>query len=249
MYNFNQYIFDRVNNYNKGYNVTDFHILAAFSNTNYHNGEYHTIASTFFKLGEFKINLKNLLNKLELLEVEELIIYNISSSDNVEDKFIKLNESSEYKLWHYDISFNAFFSDDTINKLFHHKNRTKYIIFHFDKYEWRTILEQFKRFNIIVSGGSNTKRHILSGVQHKLSQFLICIGQDNLAINTSLHIANRQLNRATVDFTSKEMTQRISKMDKLIREIEDRNKIEEERKRTELNDLSSKMRKLGLTPF
>jgi len=237
MYNFNQYIFDRVNNYNKGYNVTDFHILAAFSNTNYHNGEYHTIASTFFKLGEFKINLwprpQNFLNKLELLEVEELIIYNISSIDDVEEKFIKLNQSSEYKLWHYEISFNAFFSDYIINQLFHHKNRTKYIIFHFEKYEWRTILEQFKRFNIIVSGGSNTKRHILSGVQHRLSQFLICIGQDKLAIDTSLHIANRQLNRATVEFTSKEITQRIRKMDKLIREIEDRNKIEEERKRKE----------------
>jgi hypothetical protein len=70
------------------------------------------------------------------------------------------------------------------------------------------MLVQFKRFHIIISGGSNNKRHIFSSVQHRLSQILSLVeGSDSKArIVEYFKLGDIKINRPIIDYTSKKMT-------------------------------------------
>jgi hypothetical protein len=72
--------------------------------------------------------------------------------------------------------------------------------------KWQEILFQFRLNNITVSGGSTTKRHILSPVQLRLSQFItFTLGINHSNVIDSFKIANdKNLSMPIYDLTSKE---------------------------------------------
>ena len=50
---------------------------------------------------------------------------------------------------------------------------TRDFIFRFERHTWTSIVASFRLYNIIINGGFNTKKHIISPVQFILSQFLL----------------------------------------------------------------------------
>jgi hypothetical protein len=99
---------------------------------------------------------------------------------------------------------NLFFTKENIeNALIKNKNIHQFI-FIFKNKDYGDIVAHLAIFNIILSGGSNTKKHILSPIQLRLSRFLIAIliFTGNY-VSKSFHY-NRKEGKAGVDWTTKE---------------------------------------------
>ena len=82
-----------------------------------------------------------------------------------------------------------------------------YKIFLFLGTNWSYLLSDFRLFDIVISGGSNTKRHMLSPLQNKLSKFIACYEDNSDAIvSDSFHFDKSPSNKTThsiIQFKSK----------------------------------------------
>lgn len=75
-------------------------------------------------------------------------------------------------------------------------------IFIFRNISWMEVLFQFFVFNYRISGGSYTKRHILSPLQYRLFQFLNCVDYNlESHIVKSFHLGNMFSKHSIIDFT------------------------------------------------
>jgi hypothetical protein len=96
------------------------------------------------------------------------------------------------------------------------------IVFIFEGISWDFLLMIFRCNNLIVSGGTNTKRHILSPSELKLSQFILNIIPENyMTVVNSFHSDNTEpdskgLTRALRDMTGIEMEEILEKVNWLI---------------------------------
>jgi hypothetical protein len=88
------------------------------------------------------------------------------------------------------MSTEMFFSLSTFNFLFN-KNRNKNFefFFVFKNMDWQNICTHFASTGVDISGGSNSRKHLISPNQHRLSLFLYCIlGSESFgSINSSFH--------------------------------------------------------------
>jgi hypothetical protein len=84
---------------------------------------------------------------------------------------------------------------------------TRDFIFRFEGHTWTDIVARFRLNNIIISGGSNTKKHILSPVQFRLSQFLLCYYGPYFGgvSNSFSYIGSDPYSRPKFDFTDKKV--------------------------------------------
>jgi hypothetical protein len=103
-----------------------------------------------------------------------------------------------------------FFSTGNIEKVLIKNKNINQFIFLFKNRDYGDIVANLALFNIIISGGSNTKNHILSPIQLRLARFLIAIlpltGSD---VANSFHSDRRNKN-AGFDFTTKEAKEEIA---------------------------------------
>nr|YP_009710654.1 hypothetical protein [Amanita inopinata]QFZ98603.1 hypothetical protein [Amanita inopinata] len=94
-------------------------------------------------------------------------------------------------------------------------------LFIFHDISWKIVKSLFKLNNIIVSGGSITKRNILTTVEYNLSFYLIVLGLNTKAIYDSFLIQENLLN---INFKSKISISDIDKIDNIFERIQYYNK-------------------------
>lgn len=167
-------------------NNQNYCIYATFSSTNIHKqnkGWLSVIASIYLKSKPYNNDeLKNLAFRLSKLNGKKLILVRVSQ--NHETKF-KVNKiGSLFSTFNtVDISTEKFFTiDGMLLFLIGEQVPTKYFIFQFEE-PWAVLLVYFRKLTITVSGGSNTKRHMLSPTQLRLAQFITCAeGMSSLGV-------------------------------------------------------------------
>lgn len=105
------------------------------------------------------------------------------------------------------IGFSTFFSHEFLFELLVYSNsnpKTKIVLFT-TATSWKTIKIAFNIFNIEISGGNNTLKHILSPQQVLLTRVIMLFyGNNTDLVNKSFieFASNKDLSRAAIDFTS-----------------------------------------------
>lgn len=204
-------------------NKNNFYIYVAFSSSKIINNLHHIIASSYFKFYTESLDFESIFKRLEFLKARKLIIINVINGD-FKTKFDEYNHSFNTQFAVFNISHKDFFTKESLNiLLLKNHNNSRFMIFHFENQTWANLLLNFRRFDIIVSGGSNTKRHILSPIQLRLAQFIVCLeGFSSSGVVESFKLDLKSSTRMGIDLTKK----RIKEYTPLIEE--------EETKRVEL---------------
>ena len=202
-----------------------------------HNNYSYAIASAFFKYSKepnFEINLKLTQNfdiKANLSNLQNFKIISV-----IYPQILKSNKiiNFDYNLLGKDLSFSY---NNNISYLiinlegFFYITRNLYdnlqknnIIFHFKGFNWYDILIIFKVHDIIISGGSNTFKHILSPVSTRLALFLFAYYEDfETQIKDSFYLAKaKEFSKPLKDFTSKKIEEELSLLTKLKKEKEEK---------------------------
>jgi len=111
----------------------------------------------------------------------------------VSGRKIEWTHISFYNLFRH-LLFTEVLKKDTI----HLKNT----FFIFEGLYWLDVLLGFKQHRVSISGGSNTLRHVLSPVQFRLSQFIMCLegGIVHKAVGDSFHLSNKTYVKPGVKF-------------------------------------------------
>lgn len=174
------------------------------------NGSYSIIASShYLSFMDDKFTPSILAKRLEMVYDGNLKIVIISnditdfSSSNIGDSI-----SNDFMLFNFPAEL--FFSTGNIEKVIIKNKNINQFIFIFKNRDYGDIVSNLALFNIIISGGSNTKKHILSPIQLRLARFLIAIlpltGSD---VANSFH-SDRINKKAGFDFTTKEAKEEIA---------------------------------------
>jgi hypothetical protein len=76
--------------------------------------------------------------------------------------------------------------------------------FHFEGQSWFEILNEFRKHNIVITGGSTVKRHMLSVIQFKLAFLLLVLdGLSFAKVRKSFLLTPERNWRVGEDFTLK----------------------------------------------
>lgn len=162
---------------------------------------HHYVASVFYLFDEDLLRLGHSLNngvlgRLSFLNIKKLKVLFVSEYyEKVDSLFDEGDESRKFELhvMNTDLFFENLCFDD-LNKyikvpLIDDVNSTN-TIFIFNDLTWKEVIQNFRARNIVLSGGSITKRHMLTPVHFKLAQFLIAI---YTVIGESIFVPMRQL--------------------------------------------------------
>jgi len=142
---------------------------------------------------------------------------------------IKIGDSIYNDFIIIDIPSESFFSADIIEEILIKNKKIHQFIFIFKDRDYRDIVSNLALFNIIVSGGSNTKKHILSPIQLRLARFLIAfLPMTGGTVVNSFH-PNRIGKSSGYDWTTKEAKEVIAQK---IEYLEKENMEKEESKDT-----------------
>jgi hypothetical protein len=150
-----------------------FYTILSLSFPRYLNGSYNIIASSHylgFMLDKFSPSM--LANRLDIFYDSTLKIVNINN-ESTEFTTNKLGDSFSKEFTIYNFPDKLFFSSDIIEHILINNKKIHQFIFMFKDRDYGDIVANLALFNIIVSGGSNTKKHILSPIQLRLARFVI----------------------------------------------------------------------------
>jgi hypothetical protein len=172
------------------------------------NGSYSIIASSHYLSSSsltFGIDSNTFAEKLEKVYNGNLKILAVDE-EFTEAKTERIGDSFANNFYFLEVPAELFFSLEGIKSILI-KNINQYI-FIFKDVDYGTIVTRLALYNVILSGGSNTKKHILSPIQLRLARFLIALlnggGSD---VANSFH-SDRIKGRAKVDFTTNEVKEK-----------------------------------------
>jgi hypothetical protein len=156
-------------------------------------------------------NKRRILKNLYSLGIKDFIIYEIEDNDiEYESKFYTdptAGINTNNTLYHFKMSFKKFIERRIATKVNLDEKIKKYdSIFIFKNITYRELALKLREVDIIVSGGSIVKRHILSPLQFRLVIFLLAIyGFEEEKIIKSFHSSYIEtLNKKVgIDLTSK----------------------------------------------
>lgn len=169
-------------------------------------------ASTFYT-NDLIIDPKLFLFHMSRLKLHSFKVYCILEDENTlplkkSHIFYDRKEDPNEILSITYLSFEDFFKIDTVNYLFDdNKEKSFEYIFIFNTQNWRQICDAFALTSINISGGSNTKKHILSPINHRLSLFLMCLysgSNSSNEINKSFNMYLGNEGKKMNDFSTKE---------------------------------------------
>lgn len=155
-------------------NLNNKHILFTLSSINSNNQSKHTIASIYFIRDDITMNTELLRNNLKFLNINTLNVFYISDLDiykTMENKFY-FNEPRQLLLQIIDYTgFKKLISSNNFNEL----NQNS--LFILDNQEWSHIVKLCitSDASITISGGSGTKRHIVSKLDARFISYLLAI--------------------------------------------------------------------------
>jgi len=140
---------------------------------------FHMIASTYFVNKPYQISYEELYNNIASIGINKLFIFYILDSPQEEiDVTLKTHVFRNNNIWfevHYISKENYI---PMINSSsFNFSEINKYCLYIFLDLSWIELISMFKSedINIIVSGGSPTKRHLLSPLELRLSSYIIAL--------------------------------------------------------------------------
>jgi len=194
------------------------HVYLAMSNPKWINDEYHIIVSSYFRF--FSKDPNDNFEKTSTLlnfTLANLYLINVVDKPDVKPSRSVIRRDGGIIIL-VDVSLDQFFTKGFIKDIILKNDEIRNnAIIHFENLEWKEILLNFRRFNIVISGGSNTKRHILSFVQYRLSLFIHTLeGNSQAGLSESFKIGNTKLSRMGAELTEK-MEKTLSLIDKVIR--------------------------------
>jgi hypothetical protein len=151
---------------------------------------YSVITSShyFVKEESFNFNSIGFYERLNTVYKNKLlIIYITNSVETIEAKKIGNFFTSDYSLLL--VPEKEFYSESFIKDAFIHNKDMNQTIFVFENLFYGQIVCNLALFKITTSGGSNSKKHILSPIQLRLARFVISISDfSGIEVATSFHI-------------------------------------------------------------
>ena len=159
-------------------NKKSIYTIISLSRPRFIKDSYNIIASSHYlgiSFNPYKFSSdNNLAKRLELLYDSTLNIVFIAN-ERTEFSSEKIGDSSYNEFRIINIPYDLFFSTNIIEEILIKNKNIHQFIFIFKDRDYRGIVANLALFNIIISGGSNTKKHILSPIQLRLARFLIAI--------------------------------------------------------------------------
>ena len=146
-----------------------------------------TVASIFYTENAF-IDVDRILIRMNLLNLDKMkVIIIFKNESQIPDKrtYFARSPTLNYEEIHLlYFKYKEFFTLDNMEYLFEDNKKDALLYtFIFESDNWTEISEWFSILSIIISGGSNTKKHKLSPLHHRLSQFLICLYGGRCSLN------------------------------------------------------------------
>lgn len=173
--------------------------------SNTKTGFKSSIVSSIF-LKEFKFDKEKILEQMLKMNLNLKFVY-ISALNK---KNIETFESRHgySKITCDVVSLKYFFSNDGLGQYFlYSKNDNFEVVFCIKGLDWASICGRFALLFIDISGGSNTKKHMLSPHQFRLSQFLICFYGNDVPsiINESFHRQKTENDKKNLNLSYKKI--------------------------------------------
>jgi len=183
------------------------HIFASISSSRTINGLTHIMVCTLHRNDKYELNYDDIERRMCMLGIKQLTLIRVKE-DNSTISTMGEKGSEDSSLLRVIIlsEANFFTANQIIQTLISEDSEYKNIIIEFENLNWNQILIKFRKFDVILSGGSNTKRHLISPVQYRLSMFIACTGIDGYySVKNSFHLNNKKrqnmgANLATPEF-------------------------------------------------
>lgn len=195
-------------------NNQKFYTVIAFTAPKLINDQYSCIASSHYLTKDISVSLKSdtMANRLDTLYNNKLKIIIVTDDvDNLKSFLIGNSFSSPYSV--FILPSKHFYTQKFINDAFLNNNDINHSIFLFKDLDYRDIVANLATFNILVSGGSNSKKHIISPIQLRLSRFIIALSPFIATdVAESFHF-ERESGKARNNWSSKQAKSLISKLD------------------------------------
>jgi hypothetical protein len=150
------------------------------------------VATTYFSSENFTLKKDKLWDCLNRLNEPFLILVYVTKSE-YRSYDVKLLEypNSNRGIYIIIVRFDKLFDSEFRQRDFVFSNLYK-TIFIFEDVSWSDVCLQFKTKNIIVSGGTDTKKHILSPIEYKFSIYLNGLGITTNDIINSFHNVSKE---------------------------------------------------------
>lgn len=189
-------------------NTDNFVIYAAFSRIKNKNNELQLVASTYYT-NLFDLTSDLIRSRLALLNCKTLRVLFICDKDKYDTMVCGSLFKNNNGL---DVSFQMlewfpFLNGNLFERFFiRGAPELSETIFIFDGTAgWKEVVALFKSKSVQITGGSNTKRHILSPVHLRLGKFISCIeGMDSNMSYESFHLADQNTDKFKIHFTEKD---------------------------------------------
>jgi hypothetical protein len=199
-------------------------ILSMFSHpktkTNNYPSSYHLISINHYDAVDEQYDFKGACYDLNGYGFKKIVLFSITKNPKYYNKLWReeiYENNKETIIIEYTIPSFMFWTDSSIkqilffkdkkykqinNVLFDDLNNADFIINKFDNCTWEEIISQFKLLNISISGGSDTKKQILSPLISDFHTFLLCLHKASLRgkVITSFHNINKFSNRNWFDY-------------------------------------------------
>lgn len=149
-----------------------------------------------------ELNFSKICKNLISFNIKNLTIITVTKktlTDKFEEKIFKIDSNGLItKITNYLVSYDQFFNSWGIEKFLINQeistkietetssvfknirglNKTSFVIYKFVNLTWSEIKLKFQNLNIIITGGTNNKKHLFSLVHLKLAIFILCLEGD-----------------------------------------------------------------------
>ena len=187
---------------NKNIPFNKWTIFCVLSNTEFNKSNFHNVTASTFFTNEYNLKLNDdLLDKLTFNNLFHIFDIDPRYSEVTTEIITHNNQiitiiKGDLK----GIINNGEIFKETIDE--HIINRSVFI---FHNLKWKDICKEFTSQNIIISGGSSTKRHIISPIHIRMVTILIVFIFSYKDIVTSFNVItkNKEISMPKDDLTSK----------------------------------------------
>jgi hypothetical protein len=183
-------------------NKKDFSTVFAFSqpkmmnlsSSNYGSalGPFNMIASTHYIFTPIRELLLDPIIRIQINEIfsqPTIIVFVLSQFENMEKDHFEYNpifKSISSRITIVETTTHLFFGKKSIEESILKNKNLHNCIFIFENLSYRQVVNHLAMLDLIVSGGSNSKKHILSPIQMRLARFIIGVTQpEQIANNVS----------------------------------------------------------------
>jgi len=156
-----------------------------------------------------ELTKSEIVNYFWLLGIRKLIIIKVVKGES-EELFTRIGNSPTSDIGIFTTSYIKLFRNNLLrDQVLNNTQLSNKIVFLFEDSSWNEIVSIFRFNNILISGGSSSKRHLLSPLQLRLSRILLPLELNrsyNLSktINDSFHSNSMDIYGTAEDLTSEE---------------------------------------------